>query len=85
MKPYAEARRLWCPFTRAGYGTIYNSGSIGLTYNRDLTGHPPTQCRCIASLCMAWEWDETQRKSEYKAKKNAGLRRGQCQLMTRPT
>lgn len=47
-----EAKTKWCPFARAH--AICNGGTLAL--NRAVGGGVWTDCRCIASACMAWRW-----------------------------
>lgn len=49
MKTEAEARDIWCPFTRVG------EQASGATENR-----PDGSYNCIASGCMAWRWQPLQ-------------------------
>ena len=45
-----EAKTKWCPMARQ----MFNYGG---TFNREVDGAAPTDCRCLASGCMMWRWD----------------------------
>jgi hypothetical protein len=46
-----EAREKWCPMVRYSSGTGDDAANrFGVT--------SPAVCRCIASDCMMWRWDE---------------------------
>jgi hypothetical protein len=45
-----EAMNKWCPFARAAEGT----DTTAVTRNRDSWGNPQSDCRCLATRCMAW-------------------------------
>lgn len=47
-----QAKKLWCPWART-------SSAVGGSLNRDFKGGPDSECRCIASQCMAWHWEGT--------------------------
>lgn len=50
-----EARQKWCPFVRVAYPeSIGGCNVINRLYNTP----SPGPCRCIASGCMAWRWEE---------------------------
>lgn len=64
-----EARKRWCPFARQPMYYRDGNGSpivkadfptpgINRLLNKDNSIVGPTGCRCIASECMAWRWDE---------------------------
>lgn len=50
MLTETEARAKWCPMARQSFE---GSG----TYNRSDEGRGSRSCRCLASECMAWQWD----------------------------
>lgn len=54
-----EARTKWCPFARA-FSPVMDEHAetvAAASVNRQESGADPW-CRCLASDCMAWRWDE---------------------------
>lgn len=63
----AEAVTKWCPFSRlcgiddAGNGAVFQAGNRAallrgaeaVSFNEN-----PESCRCLASACMAWRWND---------------------------
>ena len=58
-----DAKQRWCPFGRSVFGSPGTSATSG---NRLWDNKPDPDSFCIASQCMAWEWDkkENKRKSD---------------------
>jgi hypothetical protein len=46
-----EAKKKWCPYAR-------ETGGENRTFMKKDATAAPAECRCIASLCMAWRWGE---------------------------
>jgi hypothetical protein len=83
-----EAKTKWCPFVR------YSAAFDDYASNRWKQGLPedephalnPVPCRCIASECMVWRWDQTRWATEYDDRgllmrpPKDGVPRGYCGL-----
>jgi len=52
-----EAKKKWCPYAR-------ETGGENRTFMKKDATAPPAECRCIASLCMAWRWGEPDPKQK---------------------
>lgn len=53
----ADAKKLWCPAARTAWAMNANNEKPPIcTANR---GNTDDQCRCIASGCMWWRWNDT--------------------------
>lgn len=53
-----EAKTKWCPKSIASALEECTMGVTTYTYNRDGTGGIPDECKCIASDCMVWVWED---------------------------
>ena len=76
-----QARGKWCSETRV-VGATAKDGTIISAYNRITTDKEttlaPALCRCLASDCMKWRWDEGGRNF------GADPSRGWCGLAGKP-
>ena len=52
-----EAKKKWCPYAR-------EAGGENRAFMKKDAAAPPADCRCIASLCMAWRWGEAEPKQK---------------------
>lgn len=51
-----EAKKRWCPFVQiSGTGNPEQGGGFYTNRGGDIVA--PKYCRCIASDCMAWQWE----------------------------
>ena len=54
-----DARKKWCPLSRAENWNDVRSAAVSFTANRLQSGDPIGNCLCIGSRCMAWRWSVT--------------------------
>lgn len=52
-----EAETKWCPYARGENWNDLRSDVRSFTANRLQSGDPLAQCLCVASRCMAWQWE----------------------------
>ena len=53
-----EAKTKWCPHARASALEECTMGVTTYNYNRNgNNGEAPEDCKCLASGCMAWKWE----------------------------
>lgn len=72
----SEARELWCPMVRiARIETVSEMDVIVGGCNADALGRirVPASCRCVASKCAMWRWNDADHV-------NANRRLGFCGL-----
>jgi hypothetical protein len=96
MKTEEEARKCWCPFTRAAAVDSVGAGRWRLIakvppFNRFFHTTDglivPDTARCIASECMAWRWEEnaeTWTTGEKKKPNSMSNADGYCGLAGKP-
>ena len=51
----AEAHERWCPFVR--FVVDVPQYASGNRFDDGTSGQLAKECRCIASVCMAWRWN----------------------------
>ncbi len=77
-----EAHTKWCPHVRTAWAMNAGDESASLcTANR---GNTDSDCRCVASGCMAWRWVETHIKSGTGDLVASGDTHGYCGLAGNP-
>lgn len=59
MMTEEEAEGKWCPFAMAP-ASYHNE--VHHMNNREYSGHGRGNCRCLASACMVWQWEENYMK-----------------------
>ena len=65
FKTEADAKKLWCPFAREeGVNSGENPVAVNRWYRAGLHERSP----CIASACMAWEWEPGAKVMDYDSK-----------------
>ena len=50
-----EAKKKWCPFSRALEISAYSNNTASI--NRTDSGESHPSCMCLGDKCACWKWD----------------------------